>query len=169
MVQRKLIQSLLVGTGEVSVLQPFVQRQIERSVPSIRLLRLFFFFSFSPCLWCLFTFFLQQSLNLFFCYPQLSHFISARAFLWKSVGDFRGCFAGCYSVSPSSFFSPHSLLQHSFAMPFHPLPSFCWAPFELFKSGLERCPIPFKRSTEPSLWIAWLGWREEKSDFEDSA
>lgn len=43
MVQRKLIQSLLVGTGEVRVLQPFVQRQIERSVPSIRLLSLFFF------------------------------------------------------------------------------------------------------------------------------
>lgn len=51
---------------------------------------------------------------------------------------------------PLSLF-PRSLLQHSFAMPFHPLPSYCWAPFELFKSGLGYCSISFKISAKPCL------------------
>lgn len=101
-----------------------------------------------PCFCCLFTFWQPPTL---FCYFQLSHFISAYTFLWKWCLGFRGCLL--VVIHP---LSSHSLLQLSFAMPFHPVPSYCLAPFELFKSGLLYCSIPFKTSTKPCLWFAGL-------------
>lgn len=61
----------------------------------------------------------------------------------------------CWLLFSFSLF-PRSLLQPSFDMPFHPLPSYCWAPFELYKSGLGYCSVPFKRSTKPCLCFAAL-------------
>lgn len=148
------------GRGERNqyVLQAFVQRPILRSERCLKSKCSTSLFS-SPCFCCLFTFWQSQSL---FCYSQLSQFISAYTFLWKWCSGFRGCFSGCYSASLSL---PRSLLQYLFAMPFHPLPSYCWAPFELFKSRLEYCSIPFKRSTKPCLWFAGIVKEErEKVD-----
>lgn len=67
-------------------------------------------------------------------------------------------FAGCYSTS-----LPRSLLQHSFAMPFHPLPSYRRAPFELFKAVLGYCSVLSKCPQNPAFGLqGWLQEREEK-------
>lgn len=144
-VQREHWFKVLYLWGDQYVLQAFVQRQILRSECRLKSNCSTSFLD-SPCFCCLFTF--CQSLNLF-CYFQPSHFISTYTFPWKWCLGFRGCLL--VVIQPLSL---RSLLQHSFAMPFHPLPSYCRASFELFKSGLGYCSIPFKMFTKPCPWFA---------------
>lgn len=168
--ERKRIPSLLVRTAGKSVFcSHLFKGRLKEVFPRSDCSASSFFFFFLQPMFMVFVYFFPSAVLefIFFCYPQLSHFISACALLWKSVGGCRGRGWGlqrlfCWLLFSLSLFSttypPHSLLQHSFAMPFHPLPSFCWAPFELFKSGLERCSIPFKKvhKTQPLDCLAWL-------------
>lgn len=103
----------------------------------------------SPCFCCLFTFW--QSLNLF-CYFQTVTFHICIYFPVEIVLGLQRLV--CWLLFSLSL--PHSLLQHSFAMPFHPLPSYCRAPFELFKSGLGYCSIPFNVHKTLPL-VRWAG------------
>lgn len=66
--------------------------------------------------------------------------------------------AGCYAAS-----LPCCLLWRSFAMLFHPLPSYRRVPFELFKSGLGYCSVPLTTSTKPRLWFVGLGKEVKKT------
>lgn len=168
--ERKRIESLLVGTGGSQCFAAICSKADRKKCSLYPTAPPLLFFP-QP-MFMVFVYFFPSAVLEFIFFVILNCHISYLRVLSceRVLGASEAVFAGCYSVSPSSSTlpPPHSLLRHSFAMPFHPLPSFCWAPFELFKSGLERCSIPFKWSTEPSLWIAWLGWRKEKSDFEDS-
>lgn len=144
-----MIWGFKVGVGDQYALQAIFQRQILKSECHLKSNCSTPFLA-SSCLCCLFTFW--QSLSLF-CHFQPSHFISTYT-VFSCGNGVQASEAVCWLLfcrSPSPLPA-----QRSFAMPFHPHPSYCRVSFELFKSGLGYCSVLFTTSTKHCLWFAWL-------------
>lgn len=128
--ERTLVWGFTVGGGDQYVLQAFVQSQIWRSGCCLNSKRSS---SFMPMF--LFVYFLTvPKFILLYLNRHISylHMLSCRNGVEASEAVCGLLFSLSLSLS-LSLPAPCSPLQHSFAMPFHPLPSYCWAPFELFK------------------------------------
>lgn len=135
------------------VLQEFVQMPILRSECCLKY-KCSTSFLTSPCL-CWFVYFLTVP-EFILLFPTVTFHI----YILYCGNGVQASEAVCWLLFSLSCCS---LLQHSFAMPFHLLPSHCRAPFELFRSGLGYCSIPFKTSTKPCLFLqGWLIVGEEK-------
>lgn len=111
-----------------------------------------------PLLLCLFTFW--QSLSLF-CYFLPSNFISTYTFLWRLFSGFRGCLL--VVMQPLS-----SLLQQSFAMPFHPLPLILPSTVWAFEIRVRLLFNTFQNVHKTLPLVCRAAWKEvNKNDSEN--